>query len=1032
MRPWSIWSAVGVCAVVVLGGQAAMAATISEDVPIVGGTAAFAQALGITPPPDAPRFVGELTRLLYNIPEGKNPELDAKVQRLTTYLELVRSFQTSLAAAARRDGSIALEMARQKGDRDRLKGFFETIGLRLREKNRSYSVERTNNKEAAERVRLLKALGVQLDTLQDRLNRGESVQIQVPSESVPVPLTPKLWSAVVFQHDVAPRDLVAAILSDRNAALLCRGLASLDDQTIEFLEAHPAMVTRLYEHDATVFGAFGDSLRIRNGAVVPPGGEPAVPLWEAVLGEKVNRPERFVRELFSDSQGRSAYLYSTLDHLDHARQSFAIGMSIRDTGIRLERFKALAEVAKSAYGEWQIKLAPFSRPPHDLSMLLSRVRVNANGSIAEPRAVVFWSRAFESRDLPDDAARRLRNLHEDGDIDAAWLVGQVAAGDFNERRIRFEQFTFGERAFEGSAEKALPDALVGVRAFPRFGMLMLALERLGARAPATFAAAARQADRLTNLDPDHAFVALSQFQGATALLVRLVRVGSLEPARAEALAAALAAATPNEDGWYQRAIAKWIRGPLAEALALPEEGMDGRLEAALSGRSSDGQAPSITWEGQRYRLDFARAERRRLQRIHEKTSRFSLDDVLALDSIGDRLAKAASLADIQDAISRLKTFPVPTTPAKQAVMPPGIDATKPARDVVSRAISDLSKITKPKDVKKAASVSESLGRLVDSLLADTMRSLVYALDLGDPDATVIAGIDASTRHDFGFALPGPKEMRQESLWAEPKRVIAAGTPWHVQGSLLNLDLALAPMGLRQVSKPVAGRLPVLIDNERDTYAATAALLNATTLRDEDRDIIADAIERGRRRLQDLIDRSPLETSDVLREDAVVDGWRRRALQWSIEHHANPFAFLSLAELLQLGRPPAGAALDAWGTAVRRADTCICTRLDQPVQWFHLVGRSQLGILATQMPDLNLRVAVLLHDLHLPAGLAKDVLLAATQDFIDETAPTDSDDWLTLVRSAQALKRERVEDYVAALAAAGPLWPDEGSGSKTGR
>jgi hypothetical protein len=1029
-----IWPAV---AVFLLGGQTAFAATLSEDVPIVGGSAAFAQALGISPPPDAPRFVGELTRLLYNVPEGRNPELDAKVQRLTTYLELVRQFQASLAAAARSDGSLALEMARQKGDRDRLKGFFDTIGLRLREKNRTYSVERTSNKEAAERVRLLKALGVELDTLQTRLNGGESVKIQVPTESVPVPLTPKLWSVMVFQREVAPRDLVAAILSDRNAALLCRGLASLDDQTLEFLEAHPAMLTRLYEHDATVFGVFGDSLRIRNGAVVPPGGAPAVPLWEALLGEKVSRPERFVRELFSDSQGRSAYLYNTLDHLDHARQAFAIGLPIRDTGIRLERFKALAEVARSGYGDWQIKVAPFIRPAHDLSMLLSRVRVNADGSIVEPRAVVFWSRSFESRDLPDDPAKRLRNLHEDGDVDAAWLAGQIVAGDFSERSVRFEQFTFGQRAFGGAAEKTLPDALVGVRAFPRFGMLMLALERMGARTPATFTAAARHADHLTSLDPDHAFVALSQFQGAIALLVRLVRVGSLEPSTAEALATALAATAPNEDGWYQRAIAKWMRGPVAEALALTRDEFDGGLEAALSGKSrtsGEGQLRSITWEGHRYTVDFARAERRRLQRIHEKTARISLDDVFALDSMAERLAKASSVAEIQETIMRLKAFPipVPAMSGKQVVVPPGVDAPRPPREIVARAIGDLSKITKPKDVKKTAAVSESLGRLVDSMLSNAIRSLVYALDLGDPDATVIAGIDSSVRHDFGFVLQGPKEARGLSPWAEPKRVIAAGTPWHVQGALLNLDLALAPMGLRQVSKPVAGRPPVLTDNERDTYASTAALLDVSSLRDADRDAIADAIEQGRRRLQDLFARSPADASDVLRDETVVDGWRRRAALWAVEHRRDPFAFLSLAELLQLGQPAAQVALGPWGTAARRAETCICTRLDQPVQWFHLTGRPQLGVLATQMPDLNLRVAVLLHDLQLPAGLAKDVLLAATQDFIDETAPTDPDDWLTLVRTAQALKLERVEDYVAALAAAGPLWPDEGSGNGTRR
>ena len=133
-------------------------------------------------------------------------------------------------------------MARQKGDRDRLKDFFETIGLKLREKNRRYSVERTNNKEAAERVRLLKTLGVDLDQLQTRLNNGESVQIQVPTQVVPVPLTPQLWSAMVFQHQVAARDLAAAILSNRNAALLCRGWQA-GRCTVDFREPHPAMLT---------------------------------------------------------------------------------------------------------------------------------------------------------------------------------------------------------------------------------------------------------------------------------------------------------------------------------------------------------------------------------------------------------------------------------------------------------------------------------------------------------------------------------------------------------------------------------------------------------------------------------------------------------------------------------------------------------------------------------------------------------------------------------------------------------------------
>ena len=76
-----------------------------------------------------------------------------------------------------------------------------------------------------------------------------------------------------------------------------------------------------------------------------------------------------------------------------------------------------------------------------------------------------------------------------------------------------------------------------------------------------------------------------------------------------------------------------------------------------------------------------------------------------------------------------------------------------------------------------------------------------------------------------------------------------------------------------------------------------------------------------------------------------------------------------------------------------------------------------------MADLPLRVAVVLHNLQLPAVLAKSVLAAAMQDFVDGINPTDGNDWLTLARAAQAIGRERFEDYIAAATADGPLLPD---------
>ena len=89
----------------------------------------------------------------------------------------------------------------------------------------------------------------------------------------------------------------------------------------------------------------------------------------------------------------------------------------------------------------------------------------------------------------------------------------------------------------------------------------------------------------------------------------------------------------------------------------------------------------------------------------------------------------------------------------------------------------------------------------------------------------------------------------------------------------------------------------------------------------------------------------------------------------------------------------------------------------------LVGRRQIGLLASAVPDLNLHVARMLARLRVPARLAKYVLSAAVQDFVDEVRGTDPDDWLSLVRGAAAVPLERIEDYVAAAAADGPLVPD---------
>ena len=135
---------------------------------------------------------------------------------------------------------------------------------------------------------------------------------------------------------------------------------------------------------------------------------------------------------------------------------------------------------------------------------------------------------------------------------------------------------------------------------------------------------------------------------------------------------------------------------------------------------------------------------------------------------------------------------------------------------------------------------------------------------------------------------------------------------------------------------------------------------------------------------------------------------------------------SAIELLVLGGGDLNR-LNAWGMSMVSADGCACLRLTPPGRWPTLLGRPPLGLTASAVADLNLHVATMLRDLRLPAAIAKVVLSGAVQDFIDEVKPTDDADWVTLVRAARGVTRDRIEDYVAAATAGGPLVPDTESG-----
>jgi hypothetical protein len=835
-----------------------------------------------------------------------------------------------------------------------------------------------------------------------------------PSESVPVPLTADIWSEAIFRRRVTSDDLVLTILADRQAALLCNGLLQLDDETLEFFASHAGLLGRIYERSAPIFAAFAGSVHVRDNRVVPAGGDDAVSLWEAVANEKVTRAERFLTLLFEINDGRVAYLYDVIGQLDAPRRAFMLGTWIPGAAVRIERFKTLALTSLNGFRDWHTRVVPFGRSSFDLGMAVIRLAVDDSGRPTPPASRALWSRVMTGIDS-----------NEDSPIDAAWIAENVVATDVRQRGERIDALTFAQRVFAVD-EGDRADLQFVLRSFPRFRALMLAFERAGFTRSSTYASVVRYGLRLQRLDGRTGYVAQANFQGALVLTTRMAIAGTIDVASAERLIDRLTTRSASDATNPAGAVAKWISADLHPLLPQARD-LESAIIAGLSGRPERAlTAPRVTWEGQQYRLDFTASERNRLQRVRQKQNAPRIDLPLQIAEATRVLASDKVTADdLQDSAAQFTAvaadLPELSREEEADNVPSGVAPPNSYHDALRKAADDLNKAAKNHEIKRTARIVEPLVELADDLLARNLLSFAYAISLGDPEGTVLLADDVSHRHDFGFGLKDV-EVRARLSWSMPRQEVTPGVPWHVSGSLLGLDSALATLSLRRIATDRVLEAPRLTTNARDTFASSVSLMDPMALRDRDRDTIADAIARGGARVLAVKDVAALA---ALEADLAIDGARRRTWRWTLAHEPDRLAtMVSLSELLVLG----GARLSdlhPWGMAVLAANGCLCSRLTPTGALGLLAGRPQLGLSAAGMPDLNLRIAVLLKELGLPAALAKVVLSAAVQDFIDDARPTDDGDWLSLVRAARSVTRERVEDYIAAATATGPLMPDGG-------
>ena len=977
--------------------------------------------LKIAPANDRALAMVRAIRVLHSAPraDGDPPPEVVELERLLEDLDRLERELT-------RTGShgISLAMA-QSSERDALQDTLAALGLRLRERRDVYTVEAAGGGDgAALRTRLL-AAGIDPAGILQRLNASATVAVAPAIVELPLPLPPEAWNAAVFERTLPARALFGAIIRDPRAAWLYHGLLGMTPATRAFLVANPGLVRHLYRDRAAVVADFGGVFEVGpDGRVVVPGGAAAVGLWEGLLGERVSAAERFARELFGRDAGRAAYFMEALARLDGPRRRFALGLGITDRGLRLDRFRELYRAFAAIDSAWKVDLLPFSRPPFDVAALVDVIAFDEQGVATAPMFERLWARGLDGIDIPSPDNRDMREVDPDATIDAAWLADRIAGLLPYERRAVIERVAFGQRVFRAAPRDGLQDVYVALRAYGRFPAAMLALERIGVRAPGVYARVARHAFAIERIDNRASAVPLlAQFQGALAILVRLARTGAVATTDLESLADALAA-IPLTDQRYDGAVAAWVGTRLLPALPpVPEASSDARLLSALADRPSAAQA-TFEWEGSRVALDVTGTSRRGLAAIRGKQGGNPLDVVLTLAAHADALARdTLTLDQVRTVTAALKTGTAKLQPARP--WPDTPEELPDTKKILDRVVRDLTRITKPQDTGRARQASERLHELADYLLGEILVAHAYASALGDPATLPGASTDPSHRHAFLVAGAGESEEdARRGAWAPSRSGVPAVPGSAASGSLIGLDLTLSKRLLRRLATDRVPEEPRINGNDASEFIATVALLNPRDLSDAGQAVIHEALGRGRARVAAANAPAAL---DAVAAAAGLSTARRYLLTWRARQEPERVQSLfTVSELFWAGAPdtPDTRTLAPWGLAQRAVSGCECLGLPPAGAWDRARGRRGTGYLGAAVSDLHLRVAEVMGELSVPAPLFAGVMTMATRDFLDDAPALYDDDWLAVAAFASALTRERIEDYLSALVASGPVRPVE--------
>src|SRR5687768_1000765 len=175
--------------------------------------------------------------------------------------------------------------------------------------------------------------------------------------TIAAPLTADHWRDLLGPQ--APRDLFAALISNRAVLLVCAGAMNTDASTRALLERDRGLLRTIARTAPAAFWIAARSIKIEKNRVSVPGGTAAEPIWEALAAEKVTRVPEFLRALLTRDGGRLAWFYDAVAAMPAERRAHVFGQGPADA--QMEQTRALYQAFRSGDSNWRLEDHPFLR-----------------------------------------------------------------------------------------------------------------------------------------------------------------------------------------------------------------------------------------------------------------------------------------------------------------------------------------------------------------------------------------------------------------------------------------------------------------------------------------------------------------------------------------------------------------------------------------------------------------------------------------------------------------------------------------------